>query len=75
MPRDDDAFSRASEAPSRYSQIPKSEMSRLSNKTYVMHLEDKLMEEKRAREKLEDELQMLKKISSEISSQMGLVHK
>ena len=37
-----------------------------------MALEDKLKEEKRAREKLEGELNELKKLSSEISSHIGM---
>ena len=37
---------------SRYSAIAKSEISRLSNKTYILHLQSELDEEKEARIKL-----------------------
>lgn len=65
-------MSRVSRATSKYSAIPKSEMSRLSNKTYIMHLQTELEEEKNARLKLERELEELKKLSSEITSHLGL---
>eukprot|EP00347_Sterkiella_histriomuscorum_P001686 403371067 len=57
---------------SRFSAIPKSEISRLSSKTYIYHLQTELEEEKQARLKLERELDELKKLSSEISSHLGL---
>ena len=50
-------------------------MSRLSNKTYISHLEKQLTEEREAREKLEMELVELRKISTEISSHLGLLKK
>jgi hypothetical protein len=43
--------------------MPKSEISRLSSKTYIQHLETELNEEKEARKKLEREMEELKKIS------------
>ena len=46
----------------------KSEYSKLSNKTYVQHLEKVLNEEKEARIRLESELNELKKISTEVLS-------
>ncbi|CDW85502.1 UNKNOWN [Stylonychia lemnae] len=67
----DETLSRASRS-SRYSAIPKSEISKLSNKTYIQHLQTELEEEKQARLKLERELDELKKLSSEISSHLGL---
>ncbi len=51
---------------------PKSELSRISNKTYIQHLQKELEEEKVARKKLESELNELRKLSSEISSHLGL---
>ena len=53
--------------------MAKSEISRLSNKTYISHLERQLNDERDARLKLEDELEELKRISSEISSHLGLM--
>ena len=47
-------------------------MSKLSNKTYIQHLKSELDEEKQARLKLERELNELRKLSSEISSHLGL---
>jgi hypothetical protein len=41
----DETLSRASRS-SRYSAIPKSEISKLSNKTYIQHLQTELDEEK-----------------------------
>jgi predicted RNase H-like nuclease (RuvC/YqgF family) len=52
--------------------LTRSELSRLSNKTYIMHLQTELEEEKQARLKLERELEELRKLSSEISSHLGL---
>ena len=43
-----------------------------SSKTYISSLEKKLTEEKRAREKLQEEIEEIKKINSEISSKLGL---
>jgi predicted RNase H-like nuclease (RuvC/YqgF family) len=70
----DETMSRVSRG-SRFSAIPKSEISRLSNKTYIQHLQSELDEEKAARLKLEKELEELKKLSSEISSHLGLNRK
>lgn len=67
----DETMSRASRG-SRFSGIAKSEISRLSSKTYIQHLQSELDEEKQARLKLERELEELKKLSSEISSHLGL---
>lgn len=67
----EDTLSRMSRI-SRYSNMAKSELSRLSNKTYIMHLKSELDEEKQARLKLERELDELRKLSSEISSHLGL---
>ena len=52
--------------------VPLSEISRLSNKTYIQHLQKELEEEKVARLNLEKQLIELRKISSEISSHLGL---
>ena len=52
--------------------VPLSEISRLSNKTYIQHLQKELEEEKVARVNLEKQLIELRKISSEISSHLGL---
>jgi len=41
-------------------------------KTYISTLERQLNEEKKAREKLEKEIEEIKKINSEISSKLGL---
>ena len=67
----EETISRVSKAASRVS-ATKSELSRLSNKTYIMHLQQELDEEKQARMKLERELDELRKLSSEISSHLGL---
>ncbi len=67
----DDTLSRVSRV-SKYSNLAKSELSRISNKTYIMHLKSELDEEKQARLKLERELEELRKLSSEISSHLGL---
>ena len=67
----EETMSRVSKAASRMS-VTKSELSRLSNKTYIMHLQQELDEEKQARLKLERELDELRKLSSEISSHLGL---
>lgn len=50
-------------------------VSMMSGKTYISQLQKQLNDEKYAREKLESELQELKKISSEISSQLGALQK
>lgn len=68
----DEVMSRVSRASSKYSQMAKSEISRLSNKTYIQHLQTELEDEKNARLKLESELEELKKLSFEISSHLGL---
>lgn len=67
----DDALSRASRV-SKQSGIARSEMSRITNKTYISHLESQLNEEKLARLKLEEELEELKRMSTAISSHLGL---
>jgi len=43
-----------------------------TSKTYISTLERQLNEEKKAREKLEKEIEEIKKINSEISSKLGL---
>lgn len=43
----------------------------MSGKTYISQLQKQLDEEKNARVKLEGELEELKKISSEITSQLS----
>jgi predicted RNase H-like nuclease (RuvC/YqgF family) len=50
---------------------PKSEVSKLSSKTYIEHLQSELEEEKLARQRLESELQELRKMSMEISSHLA----
>jgi hypothetical protein len=49
-----------------------SRRSQLTSATYISKLEKELQEERRAREKLAQELEEIKKISSEISSHLGL---
>ena len=51
-----------------------SRRSQLTSATYISKLEKELQEERRAREKLSKELEEIKKISSEISSHLGLTH-
>ena len=46
-----------------------------TSKTYISTLEKQLNEEKRAREKLQQEIEEIKKINSEISSKLGLSNK
>lgn len=43
-----------------------------TSKTYISHLEKQLKDEKYAREKLEKEVEEIRKINSEISSKLGL---
>lgn len=50
----------------------KSRRSNMTSATYISKLEKELQEERRAREKLAQELEEIKKISSEISSHLGL---
>ena len=60
---------------SSYSGSRRSEISRrsqLTSATYISQLEKELQEERRAREKLAEELEEIKRISSEISSHLGL---
>ena len=59
----------------KYSSMTRSDITRASNKTYINHLEQELNEEKRIREKLERELDDLRRMSSEISSHLGLTNK
>jgi len=47
-------------------------LSKISNKTYIHSLQQELDNEKKARIKLEKELEELRKISSEITSHLGL---
>ena len=49
-----------------------SRRSQLTSATYISKLEKELQEERRAREKLAQELEEIKKLSSEISSHLGL---
>lgn len=49
-----------------------SRRSQMTSATYISKLEKELQEERRAREKLAKELEEIKKISSEISSHLGL---
>lgn len=58
-----------------YSESRRSEKSRrsqLTSATYISKLEKELQEERKAREKLAKELEEIKKLSSEISSHLGL---
>lgn len=58
-----------------YTESRRSEISRrsqLTSATYISKLEKELQEERKAREKLAQELEEIKKISSEISSHLGL---
>lgn len=50
-----------------------SELSGMSGRTYISELQKQLTEEKFARCKLEQELEDLKKISSEITSQLSQI--
>ncbi len=43
-----------------------------TSKTYISALEKQLVDEKRAREKLEEEIEQIKKINLEIQSKLGL---
>ena len=72
---EEDHMSRASRVSKALSYGNKSELTKLSNKTYVSHLESQLKEEREARLKLERELDELKRLSSEISSHLGLQKK
>jgi hypothetical protein len=56
---------------SQYSQS-ESRRSQMTSATYISKLEKELQEERRAREKLAQELEEIKKLSSEISSHLGL---
>lgn len=56
---------------SSYSQAD-SKASRMTSATYISKLEKELLEERKAREKLAQELEEIKKLSSEISSHLGL---
>lgn len=50
-------------------------ISNMSGRTYISNLQKQLLEEKEARIKLESELEELKKISSEITSQLSQMQK
>jgi len=43
-----------------------------TSKTYILNLEKRLNEEKKAREFLEQEIENLKRLNSEISSKLGI---
>ena len=47
----------------------------MSGRTYISQLKAQLNEEREARQKLEGELEDLKKISSEITSHLSLIAK
>jgi len=57
-------------------EIAKSEISRSQavsmSKSYISHLELELNEEKRAREKLQTDIEQIRKINSEISEKLGI---
>lgn len=46
--------------------------SQLTSKTYISQLEKQLNEERTAREKLQNEIEQIKKVNAEISSKLGL---
>lgn len=46
----------------------------MSGRTYISQLQAQLNDEKVARQNLEGELEELKKISSEITSHLSLIH-
>ena len=50
-----------------------SQVSAMSGRTYISNLQNQLLEEKVARQNLEKELEELKKISSEITSQLSQI--
>jgi predicted nucleic acid-binding Zn-ribbon protein len=50
-----------------------SQVSQMSGRTYISQLQKQLDTEKEARQKLEGELDDLKKISSEITSQLSQI--
>lgn len=52
-----------------------SQISNMSGRTYISELQKQLNEERDARQKLEGELEDLKKISSEITSHLSLIQK
>lgn len=52
-----------------------SQISNMSGRTYISQLKAQLNEEREARQKLEGELEDLKKISSEITSHLSLIAK
>jgi predicted RNase H-like nuclease (RuvC/YqgF family) len=52
--------------------ISQAGLSKFSNKSYIFSLHKELEDEKRARQKLEQELDELRKISSEITSHLGI---
>ena len=56
-------------------QPTKSQISQMSGRTYISELQKQLNEEREARQKLEGELEDLKKISSEITSHLSLIAK
>lgn len=52
-----------------------SQISQMSGRTYISQLKKQLDDERYARQKLEGELEDLKKISSEITSHLSLIQK
>jgi|Dee2metaT_18_FD_contig_31_6406485_length_520_multi_4_in_0_out_0_2 hypothetical protein len=52
-----------------------SQISNMSGRTYISQLKRQLDDEREARQKLEGELEDLKKISSEITSHLSLIQK
>lgn len=52
--------------------VPMSQKSQMTSKTYISQLEKQLLEEKTAREKLQGEIEQIKKVNAEISSKLGL---
>lgn len=50
-----------------------SQVSAMSGRTYISNLQNQLLDEKVARQNLEKELEELKKISSEITSQLSQI--
>ena len=62
------------ESASEFKPTP-SQISQMSGRTYISQLKKQLDEERDARQKLEGELEDLKKISSEITSHLSLIQK
>ena len=62
------------ESASEFKPTP-SQISQMSGRTYISQLKKQLDDERDARQKLEGELEDLKKISSEITSHLSLIQK